>query len=115
MSTAAQRRYWSRIVEDGCVICGGPAELAHAHGGSIVERMQEPKAKGKKLSHYDWLVIPLCPRHGRHPYPDALDTDVEAWEARFGTQVYWIDQMIARTGVDVWAKARSRHAWAEAA
>lgn len=114
MSTAAVRRYWTQLAGMGCICCGGPAEIAHCHGGSIVERTGE-KAKGKKLPYMDWLVIPLCPRHGRHPYPDALDTDVAAWEAKYGSQVYWLDRMVERTGVDVWQKARSRHAWAEAA
>ena len=44
MSSAAIRRHWTRVAAMGCVVCGGPAEIAHCHGGSIVERMQEPKA-----------------------------------------------------------------------
>lgn len=111
---AAVRRYWNQLAAMGCIISGGPAEIAHCHGGSITERTGE-KAKGVKLAYMDWLVLPLAPRYARHPYPLALDTDVEAWEARYGTQAEWIDRMIARTGVNVWEKARSRHAWAEPA
>ena len=57
MSSAAVRRYWNRLIELGCVCCGGPAEIAHCHGGSVSERMQETKAKGKKLARWDWLAM----------------------------------------------------------
>ena len=57
MSTAAVRRYWDQVAALGCVICGGPAEIAHCHGGSITERMQEPKAKGKKLATPHMKVV----------------------------------------------------------
>ena len=105
MTTAAIRRYWTRLAARGCLICGAPAEIAHAHGGSIVECMQEPKAKGKKLPRYDWLALPLCPQHGREPYPHALDTNVRAWEARFGEQAWWIDRLCVEYGVCLWELA----------
>jgi hypothetical protein len=87
MPTADVKRYWSLIVKDGCILCGGPAEIAHCHGGSIVERTKQPKAKGKKLPRFDWLVLPLCPLHGREPYPTGLDL------------------LVIGTGIDVWALA----------
>ena len=105
MATAAVRRYWERIVALGCVICGGPAEVAHCHNGSIRERMQEPKAKGVKLPRYDWLVLPLCPRHGRIGNT-ALDNGVLSWEQFYGTQADHIDRISKKLGVDVWAKAK---------
>ena len=105
MSTAAVRRYWNRLVQRGCLVCGGPAEIAHTHGGSIVERMQEPKAKGKKLARYDWLVLPLCPRHGRDPYPGALDSSVEEWENEYGPQAMYIDAFCHEYGLDLWSLA----------
>lgn len=112
--TAEQKRYWNRIIQLGCVAivdgkamaCGSAAEIAHGHGGSIVERMQEPKAKGKKLARCHWIVLPLCPPHGREPYPDALDTNVELWELVYGPQAKYIDWLITITGVDVWALAK---------
>lgn len=106
-ATAAQRRYWTLIVRDGCILCGAPAEIAHCHGGSITERTGE-KAKGKKLQYMHWLTLNLCPPHGRYG-PLALDTNVEEWEERNGPQTYYIDKLIERTGVNVWALARSRH------
>ena len=105
MSSAAIKRYWSRVAALGCVICGGPAEIAHAHGGSIVERMQEPKAKGKKLERFDWLCLPLCPLHHRIG-GTALDNGVRSWEAFYGTQASHIDRIAKKLGVDVWAKAK---------
>ena len=108
MAAAAVRRYWGRLAAMGCILCGGPAEIAHCHNGSIRERMQEPKAKGKRLARYDWLVLPLCPAHGRHPYPLALDTDVAAWERRYGTQAKYIDLLCGRTGINLWELARDK-------
>ena len=88
----AVERHWRQIVRLGCVAildetgmaCGAPAEIAHCHNGSIRLRMQEPKAKGRKIGRYYWLVLPLCHRHGREPYPEGLDTEVapENWTAR---------------------------------
>lgn len=104
MAGAETRRYWSWIASHGCLICGGPSEVAHAHGGSIVERMQEPKAKGVKLARYDWLVIPLCPAHHRL-HNDSLDHGVDRWELRFGRQADWIDVLVAESGINVWALA----------
>lgn len=105
MSTAAVRRYWTRVAALGCCICGGPAEIAHCHGGSIVERMKEPKAKGKKLARLDFLVLPLCPAHHRDTSPLGLDRNVAEWEAVYGEQARWIDRMSKQLGVDVWTLA----------
>ena len=106
--TAAQQRYWNALVERGCIITGRPAEIAHCHGGSIVERMQEAKAKGKKLERYNWLVLPLAPELAREPYPFALDTDVAAWEARNGAQAAFIDVLAIEYGLDLWGLAMTR-------
>ena len=103
--TREQREYWSRLVERGCLICRGPAEVAHAHGGSIVERMQEPKAKGVKLRRLHWLALPLCVYHHRLG-PDALDNGVRQWERQFGNQADWIDILCSRYQRDLWALAR---------
>lgn len=106
MSTAAIRAYWDRVAALGCVICKAPAEIAHCHGGSIVERMQEPKCKGKKLARMDFICLPLCHWHHRDTSPCGLDRDVDAWEYAYGSQASWIDRVSAQLGVDVWALAR---------
>lgn len=101
MSTAAVRRYWNRVAELGCCVCGLPAQIAHAHNGSIRDRMQEPKAKGKKLPRLDWLVLPICDSHHR-----SLDADVHRWERVHGEQAAHIDRLILKLGVPVWDLAR---------
>jgi len=52
------KRYWSRVAALGCAVHGEgcAAELAHAHGPSVTERMQEPKAKGKKLARMEAMA-----------------------------------------------------------
>lgn len=105
MSTAAVRRHWARVAALGCIVCGGPAEIAHCHGGSIVERMQEPKAKGRKLSRYDWLVLPLCPNHHRDTSINGLDRNVEEWEDANPSQSFLIDMLCVELDIDLWAKA----------
>lgn len=106
MATAEVRRYWSRLVDGGCLICGGPAEIAHAHGGSMVERTNEPKAKGRKLPRWDWLALPLCPAHHRLG-PHALDNNVAAWERLYGRQADHIDALCKRFDLDLWTLSAS--------
>jgi hypothetical protein len=106
MPSAPVKRSWDQVAALGCCICGGPAEIAHAHGGSIVERMQEPKAKGKKLPRYDWLVLPLCYRHHRDTSVEGLDQNVQRWEAWYGPQADHIDRLMVKLGMNVWALAK---------
>lgn len=107
------RVFWSELARTGCILHGCHAEIAHCHGGSIVERMGEPKAKGVKLARMDWLVLPLCPAAHRlgGKRPDgtvvlALDNDVEAWEKAYGKQADYIDYIGAWFSLDLWALAR---------
>lgn len=106
-ATAAQKAYWDRLARSGCIITGGEAEIAHCHGGSIVERMQEPKAKGVKLQRYNWLVLPLAPKlHRTETYSLDGRDGVRAWEDRFGTQAGFIDILCIEFGLDLWALAK---------
>jgi hypothetical protein len=102
MATAEVKRYWSRVAELGCVCCGRPAELAHAHGGSLLD-LGYYRAKGRKPS--DWLVLPICPEHHRDVYRGGLDRDVRMWEDRWGDQVVYLRWLRTKLGVDVFAKA----------
>lgn len=66
MALAPVKRYWNKVAAMGCIITGGPAEIAHCHGGSLIEHGRSmgrdyQKAKGKKLAHMDWLVLPISP------------------------------------------------------
>ncbi len=71
-----------------------------------MERLKEPKCKGKKLARLDVICLPLCPHHHRDTSPCGLDRDVAAWETAYGDQAMWIDRLIAKLGVDVWALAQ---------
>lgn len=119
VSTAAVRRYWTQIAAMGCICCGSPAHIAHAHGESLIVYGRTlgrdyQKAKGKKLPYMDWLVLPICPRHHIEA-SDSLDKYPEAWEDRWGPVVYWLNIMVERTGVNIWALAKSRHELMEVA
>lgn len=99
MSTAAIKRYWSRVAANGCIVTGRPAHIAHVVGKrSVTERIQEPKPKGKKLPRHDWLVLPLAPE-----LHYMLDYDPEAFERAYGPVAALVDKLAARLGVDVWA------------
>lgn len=107
--TAEQRRYWTKVAALGCMICCAPSVIAHAHGGSIVERMQEPKSKGLKIRRYHWLVLNLCPfHHIEGPEGEALDRNVPLWEANNGSQADHIDRLAARFKLNLWVLASSR-------
>ncbi len=78
--TAAQKRYFTRVAELGCMICKAPAEIHHRTGAGM----------GQKSDNKD--VMPLCPDHHRLGMNDklAIHNGVETWEAKHGTQDYWI-------------------------
>lgn len=108
MSTAAIRRYWTRVAALGCCVHGPDcqAEIAHCIGKpSVTERMQEPKPKGRKLPRHDWLVLPLCPWMHRIAV-DSLDLCPRFFEAHYGTVAHHIDSIALQLGVDVWALAK---------
>jgi hypothetical protein len=97
--------HWSKVAAMGCLICGGPAEIAHCHGGSVSERLQEPKAKGKKLPRLDWIVAPLCPFHHRLG-KISYDTTRTTFEDYHGPMAGYLDEIARVTGVDIWKLAK---------
>jgi hypothetical protein len=64
-----------------------------------------PHAKGKKIARFDWLVLPLCPRHGREQYVTGLDRNVRLWETLNGTQLGHLCAVAEHLGVNVWELA----------
>lgn len=101
MSTAAIRRYWTRVAANGCAVHGPgcAVHIAHCAGKpSVVERIKEPKAKGKKLLRMDWIVVGLCPE-----LHYMLDYDPAEFERQHGPVAVLVDRLAARLGVDVWA------------
>lgn len=101
MPSAEIRRHWERVAALGCVVSGRPAELAHAHGGSLLD-LGVTRAKGRKPS--DWLVIPLAPEFHRVEYK-GLDYSPRIWEERYGTQVSYLDWISKQLGYDVFERA----------
>jgi hypothetical protein len=103
MATAAVRRFWSQVAALGCLICGSPAQIAHAHGPSLRERDSRfLKPKGKKPRWGDWLVIPLCP-----PHHHMMDNDPRQFAAWYGPPALLVDAVAQRTAIDVWTRARA--------
>jgi len=51
--TAKDRRYFNAVVDLGCIICGGPAEIHHSRHGLGMGQRDHSR------------VIPLCPYHHR--------------------------------------------------
>ena len=109
MTTAEIQRHWDVVAAMGCLVTGSTWDvtLHHAHGGSLLDRGFY-RAFGRKTS--DWLVIPIVRRihvgkggiDGPPPRPS-----VEQWEARHRKQAEMLDEIVRRTGVDVWARARA--------
>ncbi len=100
--TADVQRYWTQVAALRCCITGREATIHHVHGGSMIGLLQ--RAGGKKGS--DWLVIPLALElHSLGG--EAIDGSmgVKAWEAKYGTQLYWLSVTADRIGVDIFSKA----------
>lgn len=102
--------YWQTLREMGCIVTGRTdgVTIHHCHSGSMADAGIN-RGGGQKVS--DWLVIPLN-RELHCIGPDAIDGAVGGgvitWEAKNGRQVDHINTLIARTGIDVWAKAGVR-------
>lgn len=108
--TKALKAHHRRLREMGCIVTGRTdrVTLHHCHSGSMVER-GVMRGMGQKVS--DWLVIPLD-LYLHSMGPQAIDgaCGVLTWEARNGRQADFLDLIVARTGVDVWALARAEAA-----
>lgn len=102
------KRYWDLVASQGCMVTGDThrVTLHHVHGGSIVERGFH-RSSGRKTS--DWLVIGL--REDLHVGPRGIDgpdrIPVRVWESEHGNQADMVDEVIRRTGLDVWELARA--------
>lgn len=100
-------KYWAMLREMGCMVSGKTNDVTihHCHSGSMADAGVN-RGGGQKVS--DWLVIPLN-RELHCVGPNAIDGAVGGgvitWEAKNGRQVDHINTLIARTGIDVWAKA----------
>jgi hypothetical protein len=106
---ALVKRYWSVVAQLGCAVTLDTYQphitIHHCHGGSMAER-GFGRSAGRKTSW--WLVIGL--HRDLHVGAGGIDgpyrIPVEEWEARHGRQADMIDELVRRTGIDVWALAR---------
>lgn len=70
--TAAQERWWSWLIDQGCCICEDAPEIHHIAGAAF-----KLKPHGKIGN---WLVLPLCYYHHRDPTNKA---NVNEWKKNF--------------------------------
>ncbi len=79
------REYLGRLVEDGCIICGSPAEVHHIGVEGMGRRADDREA------------IPLCPFHHRTGNQgEAVHAGRESWEANFGTEQALLEKVRQR-------------------
>jgi hypothetical protein len=108
MATAEIKRHWSRVAALGCIVSEGPATIHHCKGGSmlLIPGLAHP---GGAQKQNDWLVIPLAERlhtgdlgidNGMGPFKSK-----EMWEAHFGQQSAFLDEVCRRLGYNVWKMA----------
>lgn len=108
------RAHWDAVAAMGCIVTASRYDvtLHHGHGGSMCDRGFN-RTFGRKTS--DWLVMPLVrvlhvgpasPKAGLFPIDGADRISVKRWEAKYGKQADFLDEISRRLGVDVWAKAR---------
>jgi len=55
MSTAASKRWMSRVASIGCIAC---IRLGHGETPAAVHHIREGR-----IARNDWLTLPLCPPH----------------------------------------------------
>ena len=88
--TAKERRHLKRLVALGCVVCRNshrgptPAQVHHIRKGQGI---------AQRAGHF--LTIPLCPYHHTDgDYGEAFHDGREAWEAKYGSELELLDQVI---------------------
>lgn len=109
MATAEIKRHWNRVAALGCIITEAPnPTIHHAKGGSMLE-VPGLRHPGGAQKQNPWLVIPLAARlhtgdlgidNGMGPFKGAA-----MWEAHFGRQVDFLDEVCRRLGYNVWRMA----------
>ena len=79
--TKAERAYFNKVVELGCIVCRMPAEIHHLRTGAGI---------GMKSKE----VIPLCSNHHRNGgYGVAYHAGRLAFEANFGTELELLERV----------------------
>lgn len=99
MSRPSLKEHAKRLREMGCVISGwrGAVELHHCMGGSM---RQFGQLRGVGMKTSDWLQIPLQQMY--HTGDLGIDVmGIETWEAAFGTQLQFLEDVSREVGYDV--------------
>jgi hypothetical protein len=77
----AERLYFNKVAELGCMVCKMPAEIHH---------LRTDAGMGMKSKE----VIPLCPTHHRNGgYGVAIHAGRLEFEANFGTELELLEKM----------------------
>jgi hypothetical protein len=81
LMTKAERIYFNKVVELGCIVCQSPAEIHHLRTGA-----------GMGMKSKD--VIPLCPDHHRNGgHGVAIHAGRIAFETNFGTELELLEKL----------------------
>lgn len=84
-----ERQWYAKVVEDGCFICGMPAEVHHKTGSGLALK-----------SHYK-DSMPLCPEHHRlSSFGHAVHNGTKTFEKNYFTQDYMIEETRKRIESD---------------
>ena len=79
--TKAERAYFNKVVELGCIVCRMPAEIHHLRTGA-----------GMGMKSKD--VIPLCPNHHRNGgHGVAIHAGRLQFEKNFGTELELLERV----------------------
>ena len=81
MTSKAERLYFNKVAELGCMVCKMPAEIHH---------LRTDAGMGMKSKE----VIPLCPLHHRNGgHGVSIHAGRLAFEANFGTEIELLEKM----------------------
>lgn len=102
-------RHYDNVGRLRCVVTDRPdPSLHHCHGGSMAERLRGyglDSTKGLARRGYgDALIIPLAPELHYLDSGQAIDgsVGVRTWEARWGSQANYVDEVSDLLGYDLW-------------
>lgn len=88
--TAEQDRWMDRVATLGCLICDNPHVILHH-----ITTLQ--LGYGRKSSHF--ATLPLCfGHHDAKIEGESIHQDIEGWEKKYGTQIYWLKEVYERLG-----------------
>ena len=98
--TAAERRHLDRVAELGCVLrhkwgheCGGLNFRTMRWGDVTIHHVPPFRRRHDDEQwpkRHDGYVIGLCPNHHQGPHGIGVENGADSWEAKYGTQAFWL-------------------------